>query len=89
MTACDGTADLQCLVLILEGSAAIPGWRLHASSSDQRKENNPVPQLEMNLAPTADDMPDMAIALIRAIIAAADKTGTKRPCCSSAANPRR
>ena len=32
-----------------------------------------MPQLEMNLAPTADDMPDMAIALIRAIIAAADK----------------
>jgi hypothetical protein len=27
----------------------------------------------MNLAPTAQDMPDMAIALIRAIIAAADK----------------
>jgi len=27
----------------------------------------------MNLAPTAEDMPDMAIALIRAIIAAADK----------------
>jgi hypothetical protein len=32
-----------------------------------------VPHLEMNLAPTAQDMPDMAIALIRAIIAAADK----------------
>ena len=29
--------------------------------------------LEMNLAPTAQDMPDMAIALIRTIIAAADK----------------
>jgi hypothetical protein len=27
----------------------------------------------MNLAPTAEDMPDMAIALIREIIAAADK----------------
>jgi hypothetical protein len=31
-----------------------------------------VPHLEMNLAPTAGDMPDMALALIRAIIAAAD-----------------
>ena len=28
-------------------------------------------ELEMNLAPTAQDMPEMAIALIRAIIAAA------------------
>ena len=41
--------------------------------SNQRKETNPVPHLELNLAPTAEDMPDMAIALIRAIIAAADK----------------
>jgi hypothetical protein len=32
-----------------------------------------VPHLEMNPAPTAQDMPEMAIALIRAIIAAADK----------------
>ena len=32
-----------------------------------------MPHLEMNLTPTAQDMPDMAIALIRAIIAAADK----------------
>ncbi len=32
-----------------------------------------VPHLELNLAPTAEDMPDMAIALIRAIIAAADQ----------------
>jgi hypothetical protein len=32
-----------------------------------------VPYLELNLAPTAADMPDMALALIRAIIAAADK----------------
>jgi len=32
-----------------------------------------VPHLEMNLAPTAQDMPETAIALIRAIIAAADK----------------
>ena len=32
-----------------------------------------MPHLELNLAPTAQDMPDMAIALIRAIIAAADK----------------
>jgi hypothetical protein len=32
-----------------------------------------VPHLELNLAPAAEDMPDMAIAVIRAIIAAADK----------------
>jgi hypothetical protein len=32
-----------------------------------------VPHLELNLAPTAEDMPDMAVALIRAIIAASDK----------------
>lgn len=32
-----------------------------------------VPHLELNLAPTAQDMPDMALALIRAIIAAADQ----------------
>ena len=32
-----------------------------------------MPYLELNLAPTAEDMPDMALALIRAVIAAADK----------------
>ena len=32
-----------------------------------------MPRLELNLAPTAEDMPDMALALIRAIIAAADQ----------------
>ena len=32
-----------------------------------------MPHLELNLAPTAEDMPDMAIALIRAIVAAADE----------------
>ena len=32
-----------------------------------------MPHLEMNLSPTAEDMPDMALALIRAIIAAADQ----------------
>jgi len=32
-----------------------------------------VPHIELNLAPTAEDMPEMAIALIRAIIAVADK----------------
>ena len=31
-----------------------------------------MPHLEMNLSPTAEDMPDMALALIGAIIAAAD-----------------
>ena len=32
-----------------------------------------MPHLELDLAPTAEDTPEMAIALIRAIIAAADK----------------
>jgi hypothetical protein len=32
-----------------------------------------VPHLELNLAPGAEDMPEMALALIRAIIAAADQ----------------
>ena len=32
-----------------------------------------MPHFELNLAPAAEDMPDMAIALIRAIIVAADK----------------
>ena len=32
-----------------------------------------MPHLELNLAPAAGDMPDMALALIRAIIAAADQ----------------
>jgi hypothetical protein len=32
-----------------------------------------VPHFELNLAPTAEDIPDMAVALLRAIIAAADK----------------
>jgi hypothetical protein len=32
-----------------------------------------VPHLKMNLAPTAEDMPEMAIVLICAIVAAADK----------------
>ena len=32
-----------------------------------------MPDLELNLAPTTRDMPDMALALIRAIIAAADQ----------------
>ena len=32
-----------------------------------------MPHIEMNLAPTGQDMPDIALALIRAIIAAADK----------------
>ena len=32
-----------------------------------------MPHIELNLALTAEDMPDTAIALIRAIVAAADK----------------
>jgi len=43
--------------------------------SNQRKETSPVPHLELNLAPTAQDMPDLAVALIRAIIAAAEGQG--------------
>ena len=31
-----------------------------------------MPHLELNLAPTAEDMPDMALARLRAVIAAAD-----------------
>jgi hypothetical protein len=38
-----------------------------------------VPRLELNLAPAAGDMPDMALALIRAIIAAADQDRDHRP----------
>lgn len=45
----------------------------HHSDSNQRKENNPVPHIELNLAPADEDMPEMALALIRAIIAAADQ----------------
>jgi hypothetical protein len=36
-------------------------------------ERSPVPYIELNLAPTAEDMPEMAGALVRAIIAAAGK----------------
>ena len=32
-----------------------------------------MPHIKLNLAPTAQDMPDMALELIRSIIAAADK----------------
>ena len=32
-----------------------------------------MPHLELNLAPAAQDMPDIALALVRAIIAAADQ----------------
>jgi hypothetical protein len=32
-----------------------------------------VAHLELNLAPATEDMPDMALALIRAVAAAADK----------------
>jgi hypothetical protein len=32
-----------------------------------------MPDIEMNLAPTSQDMPEIALALLRAIIAAADK----------------
>jgi len=57
------------------------GWRpppdlLRVSSTGiatSARRTTPVPHLELNLAPTAEDMPDMAIALIRAIVAAADK----------------
>jgi hypothetical protein len=44
----------------------------HLSDSNQRKEDNPVAHLELNLAATAGDMPEIALALMRAIVAAAD-----------------
>jgi hypothetical protein len=40
---------------------------------NRRKEDNPVPHIELNLAPTGDDMQEMALALMRAIFAAADQ----------------
>jgi hypothetical protein len=48
------------------------GSASQATATSGRR-TTPVPQLELNVAPTAEDMPDIAIALIRAIIAAADK----------------
>ena len=45
----------------------------HHSDSNQRKEDNLVPHIELNLAPTGEDMQEMALALMRAIIAAADQ----------------
>jgi hypothetical protein len=45
---------------------------VHDRQTSERKEDNPMPQLELNLAPTAQDMPQMALDLIGAIIAAAD-----------------
>ena len=45
----------------------------HHSDSNQRKENNPVLHIELNLASADEDMPEMARALMRAIIAAADQ----------------
>ncbi len=45
----------------------------HHSDSYQRKEDNPVPHIELNLVPTGEDMQEMALALMRAIIAAAEQ----------------
>jgi hypothetical protein len=58
-----------------EPQAAWPGSPAQARHSPigLRKENNPVPELDLNLARAAADMPEMAIALIRAIITAAGK----------------
>jgi hypothetical protein len=56
-------------------AAKCPAFRLLQGSTIA------VPHLELNLAPTAADMPDMALELIRAIIAAATTTGMRRPCC--------
>src|SRR4029077_3434957 len=75
-----GSADLSALCS-LRSPAAIPGLATAArparvgctATATRQGEQPPVPHLEMNLAPTAQDMPEMAIALIRAIIAAADK----------------
>src|SRR5580704_10841505 len=51
-------------------------WRAHGPQRPvllpRQGSTTAVPHLELNLAPAAEDMPDMALALIRAIIAAAD-----------------
>jgi hypothetical protein len=66
-------------MLSLRHPVAMPGWRpppdllrvgITAAATSARR-TTPVPHLELNLAPTAEDMPE-AIGLIRAIIAAAD-----------------
>jgi len=48
-----------------------------------------MPHIEMNLAPTSQDMPKIALALIRAIIAAADKDKDEVTVCWFAGNPQR
>jgi hypothetical protein len=52
-------------------------WRAHGPQRPvllpRQGSTTAVPHLELNLAPAAEDMPDMALALIRAIIAATDQ----------------
>ena len=40
-----------------------------------------MPHIELNLAPTGEDMQEMALALMRAIIAAADQDKTEMTGC--------
>jgi hypothetical protein len=60
---CDGPADLSALSSLVSGrftgvgDRRMTGTGRHDSDSNQRKETTPVPHLEMNLAPTAQDMP--------------------------------
>ena len=49
----------------LEVSGRYTGMATREIDSIQRKETSPVPDFELNLAPTAEDMPEMAIALIQ------------------------
>ena len=48
-----------------------------------------MPHLELNLSPAAENIPDMALALIRAIIAAADKDQNEMTVLLSMGNQRR
>jgi len=76
MTVCDGPTDLSTSCSRLEVSGRYTGMAsAREIDSNQRKETSPVSHLELNLAPTAQDMPELAVALIRAIIAAAEGQG--------------
>jgi hypothetical protein len=45
----------------------------YRSGSDRQRRTTAVPYLELNLAPTGEELREMALALVRAIIAAADR----------------
>jgi hypothetical protein len=78
MTACDG----QCSSATWREPGMLITWTCPGSRQAGRtrspmrrsaREDNPVPHIELNLAPTGEDMQEMALALMRAIIAAADQ----------------